>query len=185
MSHFEPERRLALDRAYWVDPGRLMAGSYPGEYEPMATRGNIRWLLESGIRTFVSLMEAREENYDDGHLPAYAPIVAEVSRRRGVSCELERFAIHDMSVPSPERVGQILATIERSLARERPVYLHCWGGRGRTGLVAGIYLIQRGLATPENFVEVIERLRVGSAGGGRSPETSEQVDFVRRYVRSA
>ncbi len=185
MSHFESERRIALDRAYWVDPGRLMAGSYPGEYEPMETRRNIRQLLETGIRTFVSLMEAREENYDEDHLPAYAPIVDEVSRRFSVACELERFAIHDMSIPSPERVGHILETIEGSLARERPVYLHCWGGRGRTGVIAGIYLIRRGLATPENFVDVIEELRVGEAAGGRSPETSEQVDFVRSYVRGS
>ncbi len=180
---FESNPRPALDRAYWVEPGRLMAGSYPGDYDEMTTRRNLRELLERGIRTFVTLMQAREENYDAQHAPAYAPIVEHVAARLGVDVECQRFEIHDMSVPTRDRAAEVIAAIERSLERERPVYLHCWGGRGRTGTLVAIWLCRRGIATPENFVEVIGRLRAGEADNRRSTETAEQVEFVRSYVR--
>ena len=182
---FESHPRPALERAYWVEPGRLMAGSYPGDYDEMTTRRNVRELLEHGIRTFVTLMLAREENYDQEHAPAYAPLLAQVAARLGTDAECQRYAIHDMSVPTRELAAEVIRAIEHSLARERPVYLHCWGGRGRTGTIVGIWLCQRGIATPENFVEVIDRLRGAEAGNGRSPETLEQIEFVRSYVRGA
>jgi hypothetical protein len=173
------------DRAYWVERGRLMAGAYPGEYESAQTRRVIESLVESGIRTFVCLLEAREDTSEELPEPAYARVVAEVAERFGVPLECRRFAIHDMSVPSPARMAEIEAAIEASLERERPVYLHCWRGRGRTGTVVGVYLIRRGLATPENFVEVIRDLRAHHDDLGPSPETEAQIDFVRRYVTGA
>jgi protein-tyrosine phosphatase len=77
-------------------------------------------------------------------------------------------------------MGEIEGAIEDSIAAGRPVYLHCWGGRGRTGTVAGIYLVRRGLATPENFPDVIGELRDGASG--ESPETEEQIEFVRSFL---
>jgi hypothetical protein len=173
------------DRAYWVERGRLMAGAYPGEYDAAHTRRVIESLVESGIRTFLCLMEAREDSADELPLPAYAPVVAQVADRFGVALECLRFAIHDMSVPSPVRMAEIEAAIDASLGADRPVYLHCWRGRGRTGTVVGVYLIRRGLATPENFVEVIRDLRAHHDDLGASPETGAQVEFVRSYVTGA
>lgn len=171
------------DRAYWVEPGRLMAGAYPGEYDAADTRRNLREFVESGIRSFVTLMEAREESSEARAQPAYAPILREVGARLDVEIECRRFPIHDMSVPSPERAAEILAALDDCNARGLPVYLHCWAGRGRTGLVVGLHLIRRGLATPDNFVDVIRELRGREGEVGRSPETEEQVAFVRRYAR--
>jgi protein-tyrosine phosphatase len=130
-------------------------------------------------------MEPREDTAEELPLPAYAPAVADVAERLGVSLECRRLAIHDMSVPSPARMAEIESAIEASLVRDRPVYLHCWRGRGRTGTVVGVYLIRRGLATPDNFVEVIRELRAHHADLGPSPETGAQVEFVRSYVTGA
>jgi hypothetical protein len=170
------------DRAYWVERGRLMAGAYPGEYDAAQTRRVIESLVESGIRTFVCLMEAREDTSEELPEPAYARVVAQVAARLDVALECRRFAIHDMSVPTRARMAEIEAAIDASLEAERPVYLHCWRGRGRTGTVVGVYLIRRGLATPENFVDVIRELRAHHEDAGASPETDAQVAFVRAYV---
>ncbi|MBX3177605.1 MAG: ADP-ribosylglycohydrolase family protein [Candidatus Hydrogenedentes bacterium] len=79
----------------------------------------------------------------------------------------------------------ILARIEQRLAEGAPVYLHCWGGHGRTGTVVGCYLIGRGLATPEDFVEVIAGLRAHVPTSIPSPENRPQREFVRTYARAA
>ena len=176
--------RSPLARAYWADPGKLLAGPYPGEYEAADTARNLRALLGAGIRSFVSLMEAREESFEESPHAAYVAQLEATAAGMGVECEWRRFAIHDMSVPQLVQMDEILAAIDASLARDCPVYAHCWAGRGRTGTVVGAYLIGRGLATPANFVEVIGSLRRGHPDPMPSPETAEQVEFVRRYARS-
>ncbi len=50
--------------------------------------------------------------------------------------------------------------------------------------MVGVYLIGQGLATIEDFVYVIRELREADTGGGDSPETMDQVDFVRTYVEA-
>lgn len=169
-----------LPRAYWADPGRLLAGPYPAEYDALETRRNLQRLVDSGIRTFINLMQAREEGPAGGRSP-YVKVLEEIAVRHGIEFEWLRFEIHDMSIPDEAHMDRIQAAIENSLEQSRPVYAHCWGGRGRTGTVVGAYLIGRGLATPQNFVDVIGGLR---AVQGSSPETAEQVDFVRRYASS-
>ncbi len=76
---------------------------------------------------------------------------------------------------------EIQAFIDGHRERGRLCYVHCWGGRGRTGTVAGVYMIRRDLAKLDDFVDVIRERRRFDSGGGRSPETDEQRDFVRRY----
>ena len=176
---------IPLERAYWAEPGKLLAGPYPGEYTPHETERNARALLDCGIRCFISLMEAREESLDRERRSSYVAVVEDSARRLGVDVDWQRFEIHDMSVPDAERMDAIQSAIDASLERDRPVYAHCWGGRGRTGTVVGAYLIRRGLATSENFVDVISDLRRHLPHAASSPETQEQIDFVRRWAERA
>jgi hypothetical protein len=46
--------------------------------------------------------------------------------------------------------------------------------------VVGVYLVRRGLATAANFVDAIAELRSGAPG--ESPETEEQIEFVRSFL---
>jgi hypothetical protein len=52
--------------------------------------------------------------------------------------------IRDMNVTTAERYDRIIADIERELAAGRRVYIHCWGGVGRTGTVVGIWHVHQG-----------------------------------------
>ena len=171
-----------FEHAYWVLPGRLMAGAYPGDYDAAVSGRRIRGLFDCGIRTFINLMQASEESIDSHDAPAYAGLVEQCARRHGVVAECLRFEVHDMSIPSDSQMDAIQRAIDDSLQRERPVYVHCWRGRGRAGTVVASYLIRHGLATPENFAAVIEDLRGQPSA---SPETPEQLEFVRAWTRSA
>jgi protein-tyrosine phosphatase len=49
-----------------------------------------------------------------------------------------RQSVRDAGVPQGrEQMERILATIRDEVAAGRPVYIHCWGGIGRTGTVVG------------------------------------------------
>jgi ADP-ribosyl-[dinitrogen reductase] hydrolase len=172
---------LPYGRCYWVEPGRVLAGEYPGHWDAQKARARIRALMHLGVRTFVNLMEEDETNLAGEPFRPYAPDVREEAQRIGLgrvpACL--RFPIRDLGVPSRGQLAEILQAIEDSLDREEPVYVHCWGGRGRTGMVVGSLLIRHGHATREDFVEKISLLRKHDLGGGRSPETEEQVSLVR------
>lgn len=153
-----------------------MAGCYPGHGDPRIAERQLTALLDCGIRCFVNLMEEDVR----GFFTPYEPLLERIAARRKIRVDCLRFEIEDHSVPSPEQMGKIESAIAAARAARRPVYLHCWGGRGRTGIVAGIYLVRHRLATLENFVAVISGLRAGA--GGESPETEEQIAFVRRFL---
>ncbi|MEO8827751.1 MAG: protein-tyrosine phosphatase family protein, partial [Lapillicoccus sp.] len=60
------------------------------------------------------------------------------------------------------------------------VYVHCWGGRGRTGTVVGCLLVDDGLS----FDEVIDRLAelrsTSSKAHVRVPESRTQDEVIRQ-----
>ena len=77
----------------------------------------------------------------------------------------------------------ILNAIDTALDQGRPTYVHCWGGRGRTGTVVGCYLTRHSIESDEDALATVERLRRGEETANKpSPETAEQRDMVRAWV---
>lgn len=165
----EDQRRRLVPDSYWVIPGRLAAGEYPGDRWDEEAREKLRAFQEAGIDDFVDLTEEGEYG-----LNPYAPFLPATARHR-------RFPIPDMGVPSPTRMAAILDAIDASLAAGRGVYVHCFGGVGRTGTVVGCWLIRQGLS-PHEALARIAAWRRGTPDGHRpSPETAEQRAFVYQW----
>jgi len=79
---------------------------------------------------------------------------------------------------------QILALIEESLKAGRHVYVHCWGGTGRTGTVVGCWLVEQGRGGADP-IQAIQSLRRACKKHGRpSPDTEVQEEFVRTCTKS-
>ncbi len=102
----------------------------------------------------------------------------------GEEAKCLRRAFLDMSVPERAFLDTILNEIDHSLKEDRPVYVHCWGGMGRTGTVIGCWLIRHGLATRDNVLNRLQQLRLQDKVHGRfdSPQTPEQRQFVQGFV---
>ncbi|MEW6650054.1 MAG: dual specificity protein phosphatase family protein [Chloroflexota bacterium] len=160
--------------SYWVIPGRLLAGEYPGAKEEQPARKKILSLLQSGIRAIINLTEA-------GELVDYHAWLEEEAEECGMSCEVRRMSIADLSTPTEIELIRILDQIDTWLSEGKNVYVHCWGGIGRTGTVIGCYLVRKGMP-PEAALRQIAQLRRGTPDGWKnSPETEEQRQMVLNW----
>jgi len=175
----EESVRKPFPRSYWVVPGALCVGAYPGDPDSGVGEEKLAALLNLGICHVVNLMEAQETDHHGRLFLEYGEKFRQLTSRRGMDASVARFPIRDVSVPSRELMRSILDDIDTSTARGCPVYVHCWGGKGRTGTVVGCYLARHGIATGKKALAMIERLRQHDPRAHEpSPETSAQRAMV-------
>lgn len=165
---------ICIPDAYWVVPGRLLAGEYPGAKDAAAARRKLRLFVDAGFTFFLDLTE-------EGELAPYAALLQEEAASRSIAVEHHRMPIPDLGNPTPAQVVRTLDAIDAAIAAGHCVYVHCWGGIGRTGTIAGCYLVRHGMTGPQALTE-IARLRQGTPDAWRiSPETPEQQARVRAW----
>jgi protein-tyrosine phosphatase/ADP-ribosylglycohydrolase len=163
-----------IPNSYWVQPGRLLAGEYPGSMSRADAMERVQRLLAAGITSFVDLTE-------EGELPEYDTLLPELTERR---IRYKRMPVFDHSIPdSPAHMARILDLLDDELNAGQCVYLHCRAGIGRTGTAVGCHLIRRGLPNEAAYdhLQVLWKQCARSRRWPSIPETSEQVDFVLRW----
>ena len=166
--------KLPFSNCYWVLPGKLLAGEYPGGRTPEATRARLAGLLRAGVRCFVDLTEPGEAVPYHTELP--------------LSVDYLRKPIRDHGVPNnAAAMAGILDCLSEGVRSRAVVYLHCRAGIGRTAMVAGCLLMERGLAADEALAE-LNRCWQQSAHSPQwptVPETDAQTHYVRVWSRQA
>jgi hypothetical protein len=161
------------DNCYWLAP-QLLAGEYPGAATAADALPRLRAILDAGVTYFVDLTEPDE-------LEPYALLLPRVVRRGEPVATHLRFPIRDLGVPrSPEAMAAILDAIDGTMGIGQTVYVHCWGGIGRTGTVAGCWLVRHGMSGAAALATIEGHMRATSKGYRvpRSPETDEQCAYV-------
>lgn len=169
---------VPIPNSYWVRPGQLLAGEYPGSMTHAEAMERVQKLLNAGVTSFIDLTE-------EGELPAYDALLPELTEQQ---VRYRRLPILDHGLPeSPAHMVKILDFIDGELAAGRCVYVHCRAGIGRTGTTIGCHLIRGGLANED----ALDRLQTLWQQCGRAkrwptiPETDEQVEFVRMWRESS
>ena len=166
-----------ISESYWVEPGRLLAGEYPGGYDEEQARKRIDALVKAGFNTFIDLTQPNE-------MSPYVNILNEQAQVHHMDVRYQRFPIGDFGLPTREQMISILDTIDTELQAGRKLYLHCRGGIGRTGTTVGCYLVRGGKTGEEALRQLAEWWKSvpKSFYHSRSPETFEQMSFIRYWA---
>lgn len=172
--------------SYWVLPGELAAGPYPGAVDGTRAKRALRRLLEVGVRAFVDLTEPGEPTWR-GPLVPYEDVLRKLGASLEHAVHYERFPVPDRDAPDPARMKAILDRLDAHRREGRPAYVHCLAGKGRTGTVVGCYLVRHAgelLGAAERpgaaALDAVVRLRreQGVPDPWDSPQTKPQVRRV-------
>src|SRR5574341_1286658 len=168
-------RNTPIVDSYWLVPGRLLAGEYPGAITDEETRRRLRSILDASVSFFLDLTE------EDEGLEPYEPLLLEEAIARGRTVVYHRLAIPDLDTPTTERMSEIQRVIAGALDAGHTIYVHCCGGIGRTGMVVGCYLVEQEVSGAEALAEIRRRRRGTANGWMNSPETRAQENFVKSW----
>jgi ADP-ribosylglycohydrolase len=171
-------KKTHLEKTWWVKKNALLAGCFPGDIDKDKASKRLQCLLDAGVRVFISLQEPNERS-PQGPFAPYMPIVKQLAQVAGIEVEFVNFPIRDNGVPSTERMTDILSRIRNAHISGRCVYLHCWGGHGRTATVVGCWLREQGLAGEEALEQIVElRRHDPHLVSMMSPQTSAQREMI-------
>ena len=157
---------LPIRDAYVVADG-LLAGEYPGANDPEEAARRITRFESYGIRTFVDLTHPADS------LDPYEPLLQEGRRLA--------HPIVDMGTTTIPHMTRILDDIDAARAVGEGVYVHCWGGLGRTGTAVGCWLVRNGLDRGDAIRRIEELRRMVLDSFMPSPQTTAQRAMVTRW----
>lgn len=175
---------MPFKRSYWVLPGKFLAGKIPSSQAPEKIKENVKGLVSLKIDYVINLTEPNEMTFAGKPFNDYAPTLLELAKEHNHKVEILRMPIRDLSIPTIEFMKEILDKIDNILQAGNSVYVHCWGGVGRTGTVVGCFMQRHGYTNADNVFPMIEYLkRTTDLVERASPETEEQREFVRNWKK--
>ncbi len=173
---------IPFDNSYWVRPGLLLAGDYPGARPGYANRteeqvdNRLQALAALDINAIVDL------TYPGEGVDYWAPL-QKAANQHNLKIEYLHCPVQNMDVPTIEEMQVILNQIDRRLFDNKAVYVHCMAGIGRTGTVIGCHLIRHGIPA-ESILSLLQELRKNiSYSVYPSPENEMQKEFVLAWKK--
>jgi len=188
----------------WLIPGHLMCGHYPGacpsrQNSDEEITKNLALIRDAGVCTFVCLQDElppQDADWpDDGiekkseRAPWAKGNFKNYRKFMPMTYENPATYVHyklpDLSVAKTlNDLDEIVSYLVERIKNGNKIYIHCWGGRGRTGLISTCIL-----GALYNEIDAEEALdRVQTAYSLRepwrkslSPETEEQRSQVRDW----
>ena len=121
----------------WVEQGRLAGSGYP------ASRGQLEWLRDQGIRAILTLTENSLPNrwFD------------------GLTFEVRHVPMKDHHVPDATDLDEAVAFVRNNLKDDKTTLVHCLAGEGRTGCVLAAYLIKERGVEADEAISTLRRIK--------------------------
>ena len=142
----------------WLIEGKLAGAAKPGGEN--SEEEDLQFLHEMGVQAMITLCAE----------PCKADLLQKYNIR------LKHLPVEDFEAPDFELIEKAVTFIERRLAHNEPVLVHCRAGFGRTGTILACYLIKKGMPPTQALAEV-RRARPGSV------EVKAQERAVWAYYR--
>ena len=174
--------KVPIENSYELPDEVGFAGQYPGDLTEAQARLKIGAILDAGVSVFIDLTESGESAWGKPMVP-YESMLRQEAERRNVDVEYQRHPVRDQSAPRDSSVMRgILDAIDDAGRRGKRVYLHCWGGKGRTGTAVACHLVRRGHSA-DDALRTVEKLAraMPKAKHARIPENDGQCRFVREW----
>ena len=168
-----------IPQHYPIEAGKLYGGEYPGDRNPDVARIRLRSLITLGIRTFVDLTAPADR------MAPYEGLLADLEEEAGAPLRRISLPIADMGIPhASDTMQTILRHIRESSSLSPAVYIHCWGGIGRTGMVVGCWRRECGYDA-ESALAHVQHLYSSHMPKvsihPESPQTPAQKDYIRNW----
>jgi len=172
----------------WVLPGMLMCGPYPGAFEDDKNEQLLKRILAKGVDTFICL----QEEYDPG-MPeevwrrgaGLRPYFKDAQRISKKELEWVQLPIADGNIAPDDVTAELVVLLVNKMLAGRVLYMHCFGGHGRTGVFVCLvlsYIYRISAAEALKRSQAYHDCRM-EPQGVRSPQTVVQRDQVKRQVK--
>ena len=159
---------VPFDRCYRIGRQLVVGPSFVGDTVE-ATRQRVDLLAAAGVQTIVTLLGRAELFWmrKDAGAVDY-----------DLRFDHHYFPVRDGDAPADEQMTKILDITDDALMQGRKVYLHCYGGRGRSGCVAGCLLARHGIAAGVDALNLLAEIRYEHGLFMPSPESEAQRQIV-------
>lgn len=160
---------LPIEDSYRV-ADRFLAGAYPGAHDVGDAKRRLSAFARHEVTVFVDLTHPADllEPYD---------------RWLGTTARRIPHPIVDFGTTTIPHMTRILDDVDAALDSEATVYVHCWGGVGRTGTVVGCWLVRHGLDGGDPLRRIAELRRSLWDAHAVSPQTDAQRAMVTSWKR--
>ncbi|MCY4557217.1 MAG: tetratricopeptide repeat protein [Chloroflexi bacterium] len=164
-----------IEMCYWVIHGKLLAGEYPRTPHEESSKEKLAALIGAGVSAFIDLTEPHEPASHGQPMKPYDYLLDGPSH--------QRFGIRDQGIPaSAELTKAALDAIDAHLAAGETVYVHCWGGVGRTGTIIGCWLARHYEPGQAALDRLQELWKENPKSLNRcSPENAEQARYILEW----
>ena len=160
--------------SFRVGDDRIWACEYPFNLNEEKGKSKLQQAVDFGITHFIDLTE-------EGELKPYAQFIP-----KGSAISHMRFPVKDTRIPdSAEHTMELLLKINAILQNPNArIYLHCWGGVGRTCTIVACWLAWKRKLDFFGTMRVLDELwsKCPKSARRTTPDTEEQVDFIQQFV---
>lgn len=160
---------------YRIGEARMWGAEYPGDSIESLAKEKLAHAIKFGITHFIDLTQ-------EGELPPYEHLLP-----KDGSVHYLRFPIRDAHAPeSIEAVYRLTTYIDTVLLDpNNGIYLHCWGGVGRTATIAGCwYAMHHNVSYYTTICSLLEMWKSCLKSNQQTiPDHWKQKDFIKQFVR--
>lgn len=171
-----------IDESNWAIPKVILAGACP------LSDAKVQRLMEAGGVTHMVCLMEEQEHREEEQEQASRPTLS-----LPPSLQILSLPTPDKSVATDEAVkgliNDILVRLTDSTLPAPPVmYIHCWGGHGRTGTIVALLLGIMYDVSADDALALCNAYHAQRRYPGRrqwtSPQTSSQYAQVRRLLKT-